>query len=283
MRREDVRRIAVVRQDMPAPANSPRVALADFADVIEDATPLITMTDPPLSEDAQAIAANVASLLGDGFTVQSGIGSVQQIAMAAAAEHRDIRIHTGMLTDAVLKPLEDGAISAAPGSVLTGTAIGTAPLYEAAGSDPRFNFQPVSVTHSVPVLAAIPRLVAVNGGIEVDLFGQLNSEWVNGRQVASTGGLGNFVRGAQLSAGGRSIIAMPATARKGTASRIVLQLDSPTVTLTRADAGYVVTEFGVADLGSADVDQRAERLIAIAAPAFRDKLANDWAALRAKL
>nr|WP_288145586.1 acetyl-CoA hydrolase/transferase C-terminal domain-containing protein [Hyphomonas sp.] len=188
-----------------------------------------------------------------------------------------------MITDAALGAVTAGAIGSEPGSILTGTAIGTPPLYDAAGTDPRFNFQPVSVTHSVPVLAAIPRLAAINGGVEVDLFGQLNSEWVKGRQVASTGGLGNFVRGAQLSAGGRSIIALPATARGGSVSRIVVQLASPTVTLSRAEAGYVVTEYGVAELATADIDERAERLIAIAAPAFRDDLANRWAKLRASL
>jgi acyl-CoA hydrolase len=281
--REDIRLIAVIRPGMPFPANAPRLPLSYFSDVIEDNAPLITLEDPPLSDEAKAIAAHVATLLGDGITVQSGIGSVQQIAMAAAAHHRNIRIHTGMISDAALDAMNAGAISSAPGAVLTGTAIGTSPLYEAAGTDPRFNFQPVSVTHSVPVLAAIPHLAAINGGVEVDLFGQLNSEWVKGRQVASSGGLGNFVRGAQLSAGGRSIIALPATARGGSLSRIVVQLTSPTVTLSRAEAGYVVTEHGVADLATADVDQRAERLIAIAAPAFRDDLANNWVKLRASL
>ncbi|WP_273183734.1 acetyl-CoA hydrolase/transferase C-terminal domain-containing protein [Hyphomonas adhaerens] len=281
--REKVRLIAVIRPDMPFPADAPRLPLSAFTDVVEDDTPLITLADPPLSDEATAIAAHAATLMADGFTVQSGIGSVQQIAMAAAAHHRNIRIHTGMITDAALGAVTAGAIGSEPGTILTGTAIGTPPLYDAAGTDPRFNFQPVSVTHSVPVLAAIPRLAAINGGVEVDLFGQLNSEWVKGRQVASTGGLGNFVRGAQLSAGGRSIIALPATARGGSVSRIVVQLASPTVTLSRAEAGYVVTEYGVAELATADIDERAERLIAIAAPAFRDDLANQWAKLRASL
>ncbi len=281
--RKGLRLVAIIRPDMPAPASAPRLPLSAFTDVLEDTSPLITLTDPPLSDEATAIAANVASLLGDGFTIQSGIGSVQQIAMAAAAHHRNMRIHTGMVTDALLTVMESGAISDAPGAILTGTAIGTPALYEATGKDARFNFQPVSVTHSVPVLAAIPRLAAINGGVEVDLFGQVNSEWVNGRQVASSGGLGNFVRGAQLSAGGRSIIALPATARRGTVSRIVVQLAVPSVTLARSEAGYVVTEYGVANLGEADLDQRAERLIAVAAPEFRDQLANDWAKRRASL
>ena len=281
--RRKLRRIAVIRPDMPFPGNAPRLPLSHFSDVVEDEAPLITLADPPLSDEAKAIAGHVATLLGDGFTVQSGIGSVQQIAMAAAAHHRNIRIHTGMITDAALEAVKAGAIGPEPGAILTGTAIGTPPLYEAAGADPRFNFQPVSVTHSVPVLAAIPRLAAINGGVEVDLFGQLNSEWVKGRQVASTGGLGNFVRGAQLSAGGRSIIALPATARGGSLSRIVVKLASPTVTLSRAEAGYVVTEYGVADLATADIDQRAERLISIAAPDFRNDLARMWSTLRASL
>lgn len=281
--RSDVRLVAVIRPGLPAPASAPRLPLDAFSDVIEDDTPLITLADPPLSDEMQAIGANVASLLGDGFTVQSGIGSVQQMAMAATAHHRNMRIHTGLVTDALLMPLERGAISGSPGSVLTGTSIGTEPLYDVSGRDPRFNFQPVPVTHSVPVMAGIPRLAAINGGVEVDLFGQVNSEWVNGRQIASTGGLGNFVQGARLSAGGRSIIALPATARRGSVSRIVVQLASPAVTLARAEAGYVVTEHGVADLAFADVDQRADQLIAIAAPEFRDQLANDWAKLRASL
>ena len=281
--RSDLRLIAVVRPGLPAPASAPHMPLSAFSDVIEDDTSLIACPDAPLSDEMQAIAANVATLLGNGFTVQSGIGSVQQMAMAATAHHRNMRIHTGLVTDALLGPLASGAISAAPGSILTGTSIGTAPLYEVSGKDPRFSFQPVSVTHNVPVMAGIPRLAAINGGVEVDLFGQVNSEWVNGRQIASTGGLGDFVRGAQLSAGGRSIIALPATARRGTISRIVVQLTTPTVTLARSEAGYVVTEHGVADLAGADIDQRAERLIAIAAPEFRDTLANDWAKLRASL
>lgn len=281
--RRGMRRIAVIRPDMPAPMHAPRLSLAAFDDVLEDATPLIMLKDPPMSEESAAIAGHVATLLDDRFTIQSGIGSAQQIAMTAAAHHSDIRIHTGMVSDPLLQLLQSGAVLDEPGTVVTGTAIGTRPLYEAAGHDARFDFQPVTLTHSVSVIAAIPRFAAINGGVEVDLFGQVNSEWVNGRQVASTGGLGNFVRGAQLSDGGRSIIALPATARGGTISRIVLKLASPTVTLPRAEAGFVVTEHGVADLRHADIDQRAERLIAIAAPAFRDQLANDWAALRVSL
>ena len=283
MPREEVRRIAVVRPDMPAPVNAPRLPLAMFDGILTDETPLIMLADPPMSKEAIAIAGHVATLLDDGYTVQSGIGSVQQIAMTATAHHRNIRVHSGMVSDALLAPLKSGAINPEPGSVLTGTAIGTHELYEAADNDPRFDFQPVTVTHSVPVIAAIRRFAAINGGVEVDLFGQVNSEWVNGRQVASTGGLGNFVQGANLSGNGRSIVALPATARGGKVSRIVTQLASPTVTLARAEAAYVVTEYGIADLTMTDIDQRAERLIAIAAPEFRDQLANDWTKLRASL
>jgi hypothetical protein len=128
--RRYIRLIAVVRPDMPFPASAPRLPLSDFTDVLEDDTPLITLTDPPLSDDARAIAAHVATLLGEGFTIQSGIGSVQQIAMAAAAHHRNIRIHTGMITDATLEALNAGSIAPEPGTILTGTAIGTPPLYD---------------------------------------------------------------------------------------------------------------------------------------------------------
>ena len=281
--RTDIRRIALIRPAMPAPVAGPRIPLSAFSDTIEDETALITLADPPLSEDAIAIASHVASLLGDGFTVQSGVGSVQQMAMQAAAKHQNIRIHTGMVSGALMDALKSGAISDAPGAITTGTAIGEQDLYDQVAADPRFRFEPVTITHSVSYMAGIPHLATINGGIEVDLFGQLNSEWVNGRQVASTGGLGNFARAAQLSPGGRSIIALPATARGGKISRITAQLSTPTVTLGRADAGFVVTEYGIADLATADIDQRAERLIAIAAPEFQIQLANDWARIRAAI
>jgi acyl-CoA hydrolase len=167
---------------------------------------------------------------------------------------------------------------------MVGTAaIGTAKVYDWAGTCPELEFAPVSYTHDVRVMAQIDNFVAINSVLSVDLMGQANAEMLDGRQVSGTGGLLDFVRGAHLSSGGRSILALPATAAGGKASRIVPRLgDGDVVTCPRADADIVVTEHGSAHLRDRSIDERAEALIAIAAPAFRDQLASDWHALRKK-
>ncbi len=160
------------------------------------------------------------------------------------------------------------------------TALGSR-VYDWTATRDDLRFAPVSYTHDVRVMAQIDRFVAINAGLAVDLFGQANVEMLGGRQVSGTGGLMDFVRGARLSRGGRSILALPSTG--GGASRILPRLDDThVVSLPRADADIVVTEHGVAHLRDKSIDERAEALIAIADPAARDALANAWDALRAK-
>jgi acyl-CoA hydrolase len=130
-------------------------------------------------------------------------------------------------------------------------------------------------------LADVPRLTSVNGALEVDLFGQVNVEWQGNKLSSGVGGGADFMRAAASSPGGRSIIALPATAKGGALSRIVCRLDKPSIGIARSDIDTVVTEFGVAELRNRSLDARAEALIGIAAPGFRDQLANDWARMRA--
>ena len=131
------------------------------------------------------------------------------------------------------------------------------------------------------MLRSLPNFVSVNSVLEVDLFGQCNGEFLGGRQITGHGGLVDFVRGANASEGGRSIIALPSTAGEGRSSRILPRLcpDRP-VTLARSDVQWVVTEHGAANLAHADTEQRAERILNVADPAFRDRLADGWTALR---
>ena len=133
-------------------------------------------------------------------------------------------------------------------------------------------------THGAAELAGTPRLMAINSALEVDLFGQANLEWRSGRQVSGVGGAPDFARGAMASAGGRSIIALPATA--GGASRIVARLTAPTVSLARHETDVIVTEHGVAELRGKTVGERAEALIAIAAPEHRGALQDAWREIR---
>jgi acyl-CoA hydrolase len=164
--------------------------------------------------------------------------------------------------------------------VVCGLALGSAALFERCGSDPRIRFEPTCFTHDIRTLAAIPRLVAVNSALEVDLFGQANAEFIDGRQVSGVGGLTDFLRGARLSDGGVPIVALNATAKGGSLSRIVPRLAANAVSVPRADMGVVVTEHGVADLRGLDLNGRAQALIAVAAPEHRDGLAGAWDEMR---
>ena len=195
-------------------------------------------------------------------------------ALAALEGRRGLKIHSGMVTDPLLSVLDAGSVD----EVVTGLALGTRPLFERCASDRRIRFEAASYTHDIRTLAAIPRLVAVNSALDVDLFGQANAEFIAGRQVSGIGGLTDFLRGARLSEGGAPIVALNATA-KGR-SRIVPRLAPNAVSVPRADMGVVVTEHGHADLRGLDLDARAQALTAIAAPEHRDALANAWDEMR---
>ena len=156
-------------------------------------------------------------------------------------------------------------------------ALGDRDFYEELRHESRIDYTPVGQTHDAGVLRAIPRFVSVNSILEVDLFGQGNGEFVGETQVTGHGGLVDFIRGAMASDGGRSILALPSTAGRGGASRIVPRLSArDPVTVSRADVDWVVTEHGAVHLRHATLDERAERLISIADPRFRDDLARAW-------
>jgi acyl-CoA hydrolase len=285
--RSDIPVMAIVNRNMPAPADTPRIPLSRFAIVVEDNSPLVELTESALAPTFAKIGETIAELVGsEPACLQFGIGNVQQAALKALSEAggpANLRIHSGLVTDPVLGLIDAGRLADAPGAILTGVAMGTGALYERAGKDKRFRFRAVDVTHGIDVLAAIDRFVAINSVLEVDLFGQANAEFMNGRQVSGIGGLANFLRGAAASQRGLPIVALPSTAAKGMISRIVPRLGPEAVSLPRSDVSWVVTEHGAVNLGGADIDTRAGRLISIADPAHRDALANAWARMRGAL
>ena len=155
-------------------------------------------------------------------------------------------------------------------------------LYDALAAGAPVDFRPANYTHGVDVLSRIENLRAINTVIEVDLYGQASAEMIGGRLVSGTGGLADFVRGARLAPGGRSILALLSTASRGTVSRIVPTFPAGTVaSVLRGDADYVVTEHGVAELRDRSVEERSRALIGVAAHEFREGLAAAWAALPA--
>jgi 4-hydroxybutyrate CoA-transferase len=273
--------VAEINAAMPRPAQSFEIPYDRLDWVVESERPLVSLATGDLAPEIDQVGQNVASLIEDGDTIQIGIGKVPAAVLAALRGRRDLGLHGGLVSDEVAELHAAGVLTGARKSPERGTmvctaALGGARVYEWAGRCPDLRFAPVRHTHDTRVIAQIDQFVAINSVLSVDLYGQANAEMLDGRQVSGTGGLLDFARGARLAKGGRSILALLSTAG-GKASRIVPRLgEGEVVSCPRADADIVVTEHGVAQLRDKSIDERAEALIGIAAPASRDELAEQW-------
>ena len=239
---------------------------------------------PPLSAPMglaqstdSAIARHVASLIGDGATLQVGIGSLPEAILGQLSDRRDLGLHTGAMGDGAVALAQCGALTNARKSIDAGASVaavlmGSGILNDFARRNPAVQLRSTDYIHSLAVLASIDALVAINTAIEVDLTGQVNSEVANGVYVGAVGGGVDFMRGAQASTGGLSIIALPSRVGAGTLGRIVTRLEGP-VSAARSDAAVIVTEHGIADLRGASLSRRIERMISVAHPEQREQLA----------
>jgi acyl-CoA hydrolase len=247
---------------------------------------------PPLAPPAAkghpaeaAVARNVAALVEDGATIQAGIGSLPDAIVAQLADRRDLGLHSGAIADGVGALIRAGVITNARKSIDAGIGVvaclmGGAALNAAVDGNPGLEVRSVDYTHSAAVLASIDRLVTINAAIEVDLTGQINAEVANGVYVGAVGGAIDFVRGARASRGGLPIIALPSrTGGKADVARIVARLNGP-VSTARSDACIVVTEHGVADLRGLSLSQRVQRMLAVAHPEDRERLAREAREMR---
>lgn len=222
----------------------------------------------------------VAGVIPDGGVIQLGVGGVPNAIAHALHDKCDLGIHAGSLGDWAVDLMTSGVVTNARkpidrGVTIAGALYGTRRLYDFVHNNPAVQLRPISYTHSATVLAQLKNLVAVNSAVQVDLTGQVNAETVGGSHIGTVGGQVDFVRAALASPGGRSVIALPSTAMRGTVSRLVPRLSDGITTTARSDADLVVTEHGIADLRGATLRERAERLIEIASPGFREKL-RSW-------
>jgi acyl-CoA hydrolase len=267
--------VAEIDATMPFAADGPTCLLDRFALAYEAAHAPRPYSPGASTPALQAIGRRIAALIEPGDTIQLGLGKVHTAVLDAIGDHRDLRYHGGMIIDGMIPLIDRGVMT----EVTTGAALGGAVLVARCGVDRRVRFRPVSMTHDIRTLAAIPRFTAINSALAVDLYGQVAADMLDGRPVSGIGGLVDFHRGGMTAAGGRSIIALPASGPAGSRIVPVLPPGAPPA-LGRADAMLVVTEHGVADLRGLDVDSRAERLISLADPAQRDSLADAWAGMR---
>jgi acyl-CoA hydrolase len=230
----------------------------------------------PIGETDLAIAKTVAGYIADGAVIQVGVGAVPDAVLRLLLDRRDLGVHSGMIGDGLVDLVEAGVITNAlksidPGVSITGALIGTRRLYEFVDRNPKISMRNSSYTHNEAVLSRLTRLVTINSALEVDLTGQVNAEQSGSQYFGGTGGQVDYVRAGSRSPGGRSIIALPATAKGGKISRITPALSGP-VTTARSEVDVVVTEFGAAELKGQTLAQRTRRLIDIAHPDFRVEL-----------
>jgi acyl-CoA hydrolase len=262
----------VINPSMPVLRGSPRVPMDRFAAIARSTVPLATYDVGAPSVSAARVVEHLAGLIPSGATLQVGLGKIPSQLLQALHGHRELAMHTGMISDAVLDLAAAGALRSRK-PILPGVAVGSRDFYCRLNSLRGLGLAEVAHTHSPAVLAAVPRLHAINSALEVDLIGQVNAEMLDGRYVSGPGGLPDFARAAHLNRDGLSIIALNATDGSGARTRIVARLGAGTpVSVPQHDVDAVVTEFGVALLRGQPLDERARRMCAIAHPDHHEML-----------
>ena len=266
--------IAEVNDRIPWTYTDRLLTQSDFALAVRSSRPPAPIPRVAPGRIEFEIARHCAGFIPDGATLEFGLGVLPDAVLAALGERKGLRVHSGALGDGIVDLMQRGVITDATGGVL----LGTQKLFDFAHRNPKLRLRSSDYTHDPRVLGGIARFVAINSAVEVDLTGQVNAEVAGGSYVGAVGGALDFIRAANHSPGGVSIVALPSAAG-GKASRIVARLSGPVAT-PRSEAGVIVTEHGAADLRGLTLRERARRMIAIAAPGFRELLAQQAAELR---
>lgn len=273
--------LAEVNPNMPRTMGNSFIHVSEIDCFVPADVPLLSLTPPPIGETEMRIGENVASLIKDGDCLQLGIGGIPDAALQFLQNKNDLGIHSEMISDGVMKLADKGIVTGKRkqihvGKILIGFAMGTPAFYKWLNNNPQVEMQPGDYVNDPRVIMRNDNMVSVNSAISVDMLGQVAADMLGPAQFSGVGGQVDFVRGAKWSKGGRSIIAMPATAAKGTKSRISVMLaPGQGVTTSRHDVDHIVTEYGVARLRGRTVRERAGALIGLAAPQFREELREE--------
>jgi 4-hydroxybutyrate CoA-transferase len=270
--------IAQLNPAVPRSLGDSFVPVGRFHATVEVGAPPPEEAPPAPGPAEAAIGAHVAGLVEDGATLQLGIGAIPNAVLAALRGHRDLGVHTEMFSDGVVELVQAGVITGArkpvhPGKVVASFVVGTRRTYAFVHDNPGVELHPCDYTNDTALIRRHVAMTAINSALQVDLSGQVCADSLGPRVYSGVGGQMDFMRGAALAARGKPVIALPATARGGTVSRLVPTLTTGAgVTTTRAHVHFVVTEHGVADLHGKSLRERARALVALAAPPFREEL-----------
>ena len=270
--------VAQINHHMPRTFGDCFIHVTELDAIVESSRPLCIMeVDPPTAMN-QAIAKNVADLIDDGAVLQTGIGGIPDAVLPCLMDRKDLAVHSELVSDSVVPLIEAGVITGArknfkPRKIILGFAIGTKKLFDFLDNNPVFEFHPTAYSNDPALIARNDNMVAINSALQVDLTGQVCSDSIGTRFYSGIGGQVDFIRGASRSKGGKPIIAISSTAKDGAISRIVPILSPGAgVVTSRGLVRYVTTEYGTAYLHGKTIRQRAQALIDIAHPKFREEL-----------
>ena len=270
--------VAQINDQMPRTYGDSFIHLNDIDAIVESSRPLCELPKHEITDLHLAIARNVATLIEDGSTIQTGIGGIPDAVLLYLKDRKDLGVHTELLSDNIIPLIESGVVNGRrktlhPRKLILGFALGTKRLFDFVHENPIFEFHPNSYTNNPIVIAQNDRMVAINSALQIDITGQICADSMGTYFYSGIGGQVDFIRGATRSNGGKPIIALPSTAKDDTISRIVPMLTPGAgVVTSRGAVHYVVTEYGVAYLHGRSIRQRAEALIQIAHPKFRNEL-----------
>jgi len=270
--------VAQINNQMPRTYGDSFIHTSKINAFVESSRPLCEMKRPTITRVHTAVAKNVAGLIEDGAVLQTGIGGIPDAVLPFLMDRKDLGAHSELVSDGVVPLIEAGVLTGArktfkPRKIIVGFAIGTRALFEFVDNNPIFEFHPTAYTNHPASIARNDKMVAINSALQIDLTGQVCSDSIGNQFYSGIGGQVDFLKGASYSKGGKPIIAISSTAKNDTISRIVPMLSPGAgVVTSRGLVRYVVTEYGVAYLHGKSIRERAQALIEIAHPKFRNEL-----------
>lgn len=274
--------LAEVNDQMPRTMGDAFIHVSQLDAIVETSYPIIELQPPLIGDIEKAIGEHCASLIEDGSTLQLGIGAIPDAVLLFLKDKKNLGIHSEMFSDGVVELVEAGVINNSEktlhkGKIVATFLMGTKRLYDFVNNNPAVELYPVDYVNDPFVIMKNDKMISINSCIQVDLMGQVVSESIGLKQFSGVGGQVDYVRGASRSKGGKSIIAMPSTASKGTVSRIAKLVDEGSaLTTSRNDVHYIVTEYGIAELRGKSLKERGRALIGISHPDFRPMLIEEW-------
>lgn len=271
--------IAQVNKHIPRTHGDGLIHVGNINYLVKHDEPIYEVAAGELNETEIAIGRNIAELVEDGATLQTGIGNIPNAVLASLENHKDLGIHTEMFSDGILPLVQKGVITGKykkkhSGKIISSFVVGSRLIYDFIDDNPLVNMLSSEYVNDTRVISRNPKVTAINSAIEVDLTGQICADSIGHRIFSGVGGQMDFIRGASLSEGGKPIIALPSSTKHGESKIVPVLKSGAGVVTTRAHVHYVVTEYGVANLYGKTLAERAKLLIDISHPDHREDLAR---------